>query len=176
MCCFKFLSQKLSSDYCAIYAAAMWLSLMGRATTGAESHVAFGTRRAGWVPPDEATVVEVLRRMLGGEHVRAAARRYSGAAELVAAGRRRLRRSNALLVAATCRLRHARVSARHAFLITGYNNDLLRVLDSLGRPPVSAQPTNASISGAGARQRFLPAAGACWDVDLADPVAFIGRF
>ena len=47
----------------------MWLSLMGRAMTLAESHRAFGTRGAGWVPPDEATVLAVLRRMLRGQAV-----------------------------------------------------------------------------------------------------------
>ncbi len=172
---FEFLGQKLSSDYCAVYAAAMWLSLMGCATTRAESHLAFGTGRSGWAPPDEAAVTEVLRRRLGEHAVRRTTHRYSSSAALVAAGRRRLADSSALIVAATCRLRGTRVAARHAFLITGVEKTSLRILDSLGPAPMSGHLANALISDTGARQRFLPAAGTCWDVDLAGPIAFIGR-
>jgi hypothetical protein len=59
---------------------------------------------------------------------------------------------------------------------TGYSTGSLHILDSLGRAPASAHPSNASPSASGARRRFLPVAGASWDVDLADPIAFIGRF
>ena len=152
----------------------MWLSLMGRATTRAESHRAFGTRRADWIPPDEVAVVDVLRRMLGRQTVRQASRRYSSAASFAAACRRRLQTSDALLVAATCRLRIERIAARHAFVVTGCEFDSLQVLDSLGPAPMSSRPANASILASRARHRFVPVAGARWDIDLAHPIALIG--
>lgn len=152
----------------------MWLSLMGRPTTLAESHLAFGTRREGWAPPEEAAVVEVLRRMLHGRPVKRISRRYGSAASVVSAAGNRLQSSDALLVAATCRLRPERVAARHAFLVTGYETDSLLLLDSLGPAPASATPANASLSASRVRHRYVSVAGARWDIDLAHPIALIG--
>jgi hypothetical protein len=152
----------------------MWLSLMGRATTRAEAHRAFGTRRVGWIPPDEAAIVDVLRRMLGSQPVRQASRRYGCAASFVAACRRRLQTSDALLGVATCRLRIERIAARHAFVVTGHEFGSLQVLDSLGLAPISSRPANASILASRARHRFVPVAGARWDIDLHHPIALIG--
>jgi hypothetical protein len=112
--------------------------------------------------------------MLEGQTVHLAARRYSGAASFVAAGRRRLKTSNALLVAATCRLRIERVTARHAFVVTSYETRSLLILDSLGPAPIASHLANASISSSELHCRFVSVAGARWDVDLAHPIVFIG--
>jgi hypothetical protein len=170
----EFLRQRLSSDYCAVYAVAMWLSFMGRPTTRAESHLAFGTRRRGWVPPDEAAVAAVLHRLLDGMPVSTVTRQYSSAAAFVAASKRRLKLSRALLVAATCRLRAERVTARHAFVVTGCGRGSLRILDTLGPAPSLSPEANASVDASTANKRYVPVAGARWDLDLSRPVVFIG--
>jgi hypothetical protein len=169
-----FLRQRLSSDYCAVYAAAMWVSIIDRPVSRAQSHAAFGTRRPGWHPPDEPTVAKVLSGLLNGRDVRLDARRYPNSSAMVGACKGRLARSTALLVAATCRLRSERVTAKHAFVVTGSQGAALQVLDSLGSHPGS-QFSNALIPASSKKgRRFAEVIGARWDIDLVHPIVFFG--
>lgn len=168
-----FLGQSLRSDYCAIYATAMALTLAGHPTNRRQAFKLFKAG-PGWSGASHAEISSVLRRRM-----RSFRRRWrhslcdnpvSAAATLYAAAVG----DEPLLVTAYCRHRSLDLVCGHAFLVVGCDDGGLWLLDSLSRRPTDGAKTNArilleqSLDGS-----LLRIDGSPWDVCVDKPFSTI---
>lgn len=167
-----FIGQRLSTDYCAVHAVGMFLSLKGLPHSRAQVHRLFGTRRAGWTPPDEAGVAEALRQILGPDAVRHRRVRIGSAAAKACILQQTCARGP-VLVSALCRLvADEKIRCRHAFLAIDVDEREARLLDSLGPHPPKGQSWNARLVFNGESRTVLETIGTCWKLDLSGPISF----
>ena len=165
-----FLGQRLSTDYCAVCAVGMLLTLFGRPHRRADAHRLFGTRRLGWQPPDERAVLDRLVEMFGRDQVRCRSRRFR-TVERLADGLAAAREDRPILVAAHCRLQPDAIVARHAFLATAIENNEIRLLDSLAARPKGQRLWNVRLRACDdGWPGAWPVHGARWSLDLTRPL------
>lgn len=140
-----FIRQSIRSDYCAVYATAMFLSLLGCPTSRKQALRMFGARRGmTWPGASQADILTVIRQRLPGFSARW--RRSAGSSSgLLRAFERAAGRGLPALVAAQCRHRSSGVECGHAFLLTGSSGGRLLLLDPLCRPPAEGEQHNANL-------------------------------
>jgi hypothetical protein len=166
-----FIGQSLHSDYCAVYATAMALSLVGHPTGRRQAMALFGAR-PGWPGASHAQISTALRRRMGRfdgrwRHV------LGGDAQAAAARLRRCAaQAGAILVTAYCRHRTLDLVCGHAFVLTGRDRDGVWILDPLAGPPGDGARCNAQIPlDQSVGDRMLRVRGSAWDVCLDRPMS-----
>lgn len=163
---FPFIRQSIRSDYCAVYATAMYLSLLGCQTDRRQALHLFGAKRgAPWRGATHIDMLAVIRRCLPDYNAR-----WLRTARSSSAVRRSFQaiaaRGSPALVTAYCRHRSSGVECGHAFLVTGFQEDRFLLLDPLGRPPSKADQYNTSTVAKSARDGLdlWPVEGSAWDL------------
>ena len=162
-----FIAQSVRSDYCGVYAAAMFLSLHGMSTTRAQAKRLFGVAQAPgpeWTGATRRQIAQVL-----GERLPASASWRTLEWGDISAG---LDDTRMTLIVARARYRETAIRARHSAVAVGVHRGELRLLDPLGRPPARGRNYNVSVALDGARMR--KAQGSCWYADTSVPLFVLG--
>jgi hypothetical protein len=158
-----FIGQSLRSDYCAVYATGMALSLAGYPTDRRRAMALFGAS-PGWSGASHQAIAEAIKRATrssvpawqhspksGGALTQWMRDQLAGAA------------GAPLVITAWCRHRLHRVTCGHAFVATGIEENSLLLLDPLGPRPADRSNFNARIS-ASTSARWLHPTGTSWDI------------
>jgi hypothetical protein len=167
-----FLAQSIYSDYCAVYATAMALSLAGVPTTRRRALSLFNAK-TGWQGATHAQISEVLRNQLPCLRSRWRHWQFATPVEAALQLRRVSADSSLTLVTGYCRLRKYDVVCGHAFVVTGYRDGCVLILDSLGKRPSEGEQFNARISVNQEQAKLLVVDGSMWDICLAQPISVI---
>lgn len=168
-----FLRQSLRSDYCAVYASGMLLSLLGVVTDRQRARQLFGVRPGGWRGSSHRQIRQVLCDGVPGAafHWRHSRPGREGICALL---RTAAAAGPPALVTAYCRHPRLEVSCGHAFLLTGARAGTLLLLDPLGRPPAAGERFNACLdTAARADPDLLAVDGVAWSIDAARRVSVL---
>ena len=172
--CSLFLRQSVHSDYCAVYAGGMLLSILGQHTDRADAVRLFGADCYNWQKPDHSKIRRVLMKTLPNTRMRWLHYECGDFTALAKTARRLLGGKTAVLTTGRCIYGLRNVAAEHAFLITAVEDESIYVLDSLGRSPQSGQVSNASFDRAdGKDSRLLKVRGSFWSLDLRGRISFL---
>ena len=167
-----FLKQRLSSDYCAVYAAGMTLSLCGRPTDRRSAHRLFKVGTPSWRVPNHDEVCLALEIALPGATVALDSRRCADGLEVREWLASKLRRRRAVMVTARCELVEPRVTALHAFVVVRASENRIGLLDPLGSAPRPGDDCNAWIDAVpSAPRRYLAVRGAPHRIDISAPLS-----
>src|SRR5438132_519268 len=168
-----FVRQGPRSNYCAPYATAAFVGLLGQTMGRAEALRTFRARRAGWRGASRADIARVVCESCPGvraswQHVRAAsARELFGRLREAWDGRPLLATANCLL------LRH-QVTDWHTFVIVALADKAVKILDPLFRPPAAGQSGNMELRlFDGRAQTSNPSSRLAWAIDLDQPVCLM---
>ena len=167
-----FLQQKVTSDYCAAYAVGMMLSLNGHPTMKQDSIRLFCACPRTWCPPNHQMVLSVMSRAMWPKSILLKRCLFATSSDFMQYVKRHISGHWPILTTAWCRLSDPRVSAEHAFILTGMRSPLIQILDPLGRPPTEESMCNATIVSDTTRKRTLTVDAARWDIDLRRPMSF----
>lgn len=171
-----FLRQSLRSDYCAVYASGMLLSLLGVATDRRQARQLFGVRPGHWRGSTHRQIRQVLCDRVPGVafHWRHSRRGRDGVCDLL---RTAAAAGQPALVTAYCRHPRLQASCGHAFLLTGARMDTVLLLDPLGRPPAAGERFNACLDAApragAADAALLEVDGVAWSIDSSRRVSVL---
>lgn len=169
-----FLGQSILSDYCAVYATGMLLSIAGRRTDRRDARRLFGARSGTWEGASHADIRAVLVSQLPGLTSRWVHVRAPDLLTVCGAFGRALERGAAALATAHCTHRRHRITCGHAFLITGITGQTIEVLDPLCHEPERGSQYNARISlAAQDTQTCIHVEHSPWDISLKSPVSLI---
>lgn len=166
-----FIKQQIRSNFCAVYSAAVTLSLWGIPTSKPVAMRIFGARRRGWRPPDHETLRQTLETVVGDIKVEVKKCRVHSVAALGSILQRRLESQPAVLVTANCELLRQRVVAHHAFVVTHASSQGVGIIDSLAKRPKVNAAFNAWIPSCQAAKRgLLHVEGSPWAIDSTHPI------
>jgi hypothetical protein len=168
-----FVRQGPRSNYCAPYATAAFVGLLGQPMGRAEALRTFRTRRAGWRGASRADIARVVCEACPGvraswQHVHAAS-----AGDLLG----RLREAwdgRPLLATASCLLLRHQVTDRHTFVIVALADEAVKIIDPLFRPPAAGQCGNMELRLVDGRaQTSNPSSRLAWAIDLGQPLCLM---
>lgn len=163
---FPFIRQSIRSDYCAVYATAMYLTLLGCETDRRQALLLFGAKRGTpWPGASHSDMLAVIRCCLPD---------YNGNWRKIPRSASAIRRTfqgiaargSPALITAYCRHRTSGVECGHAFLVTGFQDGRFLLLDPLGLPPLVGDLHNASAGAASAHDssKLWPIERSAWDL------------
>lgn len=159
-----FLQQHLRSDYCAVYATGMALSLAGRFTDRRSVRALFGVRSGEWTGANHATISKAVRTALGVGVERWRHSRSRSAAGTWSFLRSCAERSRPVIATAYCRHRKLELECGHTFVLVAADDDSVLALDPLGRHPTRGLLYNVQINRPGRGDLLLRVCGSSWDL------------
>src|SRR2546428_1953805 len=165
----EFIRQSVRSDYCGVYAAGMFLALLGRPTTrkGARSLFGLPRRSPGYAGTDLDLVAAVIRQRADLSAVRWEYSDEFVFQAVVQKLRRQLERTKLptlIWFGAVYSDGHTR--AFHIAVVVRVGPDRIVLLDPLGGRPEKGKRFNVSIVSTRQPRRFLKADGSFYSVDL----------
>jgi hypothetical protein len=166
-----FLRQNVRSNYCAPYATAMFLSLVGREMDRAEALRSFSVRRKGWSGATHEEMAQVVGCAVPGIRTRWRHLKAANVENLIS----HLKRSSSgrpVLVTARCELLRHGVADWHTFVVIEADDKSATLLDPLGRCPESLEHGNAVLRVIDGRLRTdASSSDAQWAIDLDNRVS-----
>jgi hypothetical protein len=170
-----FLRQSVRSNYCAPYTCAMLLAFYGYRFSRVEALRLFGLERrvAHWRGASHTDVLHAILRAAPDLHPHWQHHRRLGFEGFRDVMSNALLRSAVVLATAVGVYGRERYCAKHAFLVTGVARGRVQILDPLGKPPSSRQPSNAYISDQPNAFGLHRVRGSPWDIDLAGRVSLL---
>lgn len=162
-----FLKQSISSDYCAVYATGMLLSLMGVATTKTEAMRLFGVHPQTWTGSTQRQIHDVVSSAIPSVNAHWRRKRPQTSTSFVDMARRSMSAGAPCLVTARCKHRRLGLTCGHVFLITGADRNEVRILDPLGPKPPNGTKFNAVVlRGSDAVGCLVRPQMLAWEIDL----------
>jgi hypothetical protein len=161
---FPFLRQHLRSDYCAVYATGMAMSLAGRATDRASARALFEVRGGQWSGANHAMISGAIRKALG-----ASTGRWRHSRACTAVGLWKFLRSSSgraypIIATAYCRHRKLGLECGHAFVLVAADDDRVLAVDPLSCRPAQGLVHNIQIDRPSRGDLLLRVRGSSWDL------------
>jgi hypothetical protein len=167
-----FLKQSLYSDYCAVYATGMALSLAGYPTSKKEALKLFNAK-SGWQGASHSDISRAVCHAAGCSELEWCHFSSDQGELLQWLGRQCCSNSNSvLLVTAYCRLRAQNITCGHVFVLVGADERGLLALDPLSRRPRNDTHYNVILSSSD-QSDLLAAGGAPWDLCTDQELSFL---
>jgi hypothetical protein len=167
-----FIRQDIRSDYCAVYATGMCLSLAGMPTSRKDARELFGAR-AHWPGASHSQIRLAVQRRHPDFNGRWRHLKASSGREVYRALELAVGAGSPVLVTAYCRHRALRITCGHAFVATQLTGAGIGVLDSLSGKPGGRACHNAIIVDGNVTSRWVRVVGAPWDISVLHPVSFL---
>jgi hypothetical protein len=168
-----FIRQNIRSDYCAVYATAMFLSLAGHPISRSKALELFAVRSRTWVGATHDEMCAAIAKINP-----SLALGWSCTQPTTTRGFFRVAKDSwrgyPTLVTAHCVHSRYGVSDWHAFVLVAVSTDTVAILDPLSRPPSAGCISNAEVRIACEHpSRRLHVTGAGWEIDLNHAVWFM---
>lgn len=166
-----FIRQSIRSDYCAVYATGMALSLAGFETSRQRALSLFRAGR-GWQGAAHTDIDAAINRATGREGLAWCSTfgALDGRNTLLWLGRQAKLAGGPIIVTASCRLVRHNVVCGHAFLVVGCEEGRLQLLDPLTREPKAGERHNLEMTDAGCSDLTVRAVGCLWEMLTKQPV------
>ncbi len=168
-----FVRQGPRSIYCAPYATAAFLGLIGQSLGRKEILRAFGARRANWPGASRMEIARVAGAACPGLRTSWLHLHASSGTDLF--GRlAQVWEGRPLLATANCLLLRHEVTDWHTFVILAVAHDAVRIVDPLFRPPADGDLGNMELRlFDGRAQTSNQSSRLAWAVDFGQPICLM---